>query len=73
MQNVDPSALQCPPGLGYLQTIDQLLVKQKVEMLEAILGCETKNRYEIKNSLGQRVSRTRIKNQFICTKQIILS
>jgi hypothetical protein len=24
----------CPPGLEYLTTIDQLLVKQKVELLE---------------------------------------
>lgn len=43
-------------GLNYLQTIDQLLVKQKIELLEAFIGFETKNKYEIKNSLGQGVS-----------------
>lgn len=28
----------CPPGLEYLTSIDQLLVKQKVELLEAFTG-----------------------------------
>lgn len=45
----------CPPGLEYLTTIDQLLVKQKVELLEAITGFETNNKFTIKNSLGQKV------------------
>lgn len=46
----------CPPGLEYLTTIDQLLVHQKVEMLEAFTGFETKNKFSIKNSFGQKVS-----------------
>lgn len=29
--------LSCPPGLEYLTAIDQLLVHQKVELLEGIL------------------------------------
>lgn len=45
----------CPPGLEYLTTIDQLLVKQKVELLEAFTGFETNNKFTIKNSLGQKV------------------
>ncbi|KFM72046.1 Phospholipid scramblase 2, partial [Stegodyphus mimosarum] len=45
----------CPPGLEYLTMIDQLLVHQKVELLEAILSFETKNKYTIKNSMGQKV------------------
>uniref|UniRef100_A0A8C5ME76 Phospholipid scramblase n=1 Tax=Leptobrachium leishanense TaxID=445787 RepID=A0A8C5ME76_9ANUR len=45
----------CPPGLEYLSQIDQLLVHQQVELLEAFTGFETNNKYEIKNSLGQRV------------------
>ncbi|XP_034837983.1 phospholipid scramblase 2 isoform X1 [Maniola hyperantus] len=45
----------CPPGLEYLSMIDQLLVKQKVELLEAFVGFETNNKYTVKNALGQKV------------------
>merc|ERR1712106_415930 len=45
----------CPPGLQYLAMIDQLSVKQKVELLEAFTGWETANKYKIFNSLGQQV------------------
>jgi len=52
--------VDCPPGLEYLALIDQLFIKQKVEMLEAVagvmgMGFETANKYKIKNSLGQNV------------------
>ena len=46
----------CPPGLEYLTMIDQLLVKQKVEMLEAFTGFETNNKYVVKNTMGQQVN-----------------
>ncbi|XP_012675731.2 phospholipid scramblase 1-like isoform X1 [Clupea harengus] len=45
----------CPPGLEYLTQIDQLLVNQKVELAEAILGWETNNKYMVKNTMGQQV------------------
>ncbi|TRY88136.1 hypothetical protein DNTS_020930 [Danionella cerebrum] len=45
----------CPPGLEYLSQIDQLLVQQKVELAEVILGWETNNKYIVKNSMGQQV------------------
>lgn len=45
----------CPPGLEYLAQIDQILVHQQVELLEAFTGWETKNRYQVKNSMGQQV------------------
>ncbi|XP_046673250.1 phospholipid scramblase 2 isoform X1 [Homalodisca vitripennis] len=45
----------CPPGLEYLTSIDQLLVHQKVELLEALIGFESKNKFTVKNSLGQKV------------------
>ncbi|XP_035785281.1 phospholipid scramblase 2-like isoform X2 [Anopheles albimanus] len=45
----------CPPGLEYLTAIDQLLVHQKVELLEAFTGFETANKYTVKNTLGQKV------------------
>ncbi|XP_029070227.1 phospholipid scramblase 1 isoform X2 [Monodon monoceros] len=47
--------LNCPPGLEYLTQIDQLLIHQQIELLEALTGFETCNKYEIKNSLGQRI------------------
>lgn len=51
-----PAAVpDCPPGLEYLTLVDQLLVKQKVELLEAFTGFETNNKYTIKNALGQNV------------------
>lgn len=47
--------LRCPPGLEYLSMIDQLIVNQKVELLEAFIGFETQNKYAIRNTLGQKV------------------
>ncbi|NWY39228.1 PLS5 scramblase, partial [Sylvia atricapilla] len=35
--------------------LDQIIIHQQVELLEAILGTETSSKYEIKNPLGQRV------------------
>jgi len=45
----------CPPGLEYLAMIDQLVVKQQVELLEALTGWESKNKYRIFNSVQQQV------------------
>ncbi|XP_062379982.1 phospholipid scramblase 1-like [Sardina pilchardus] len=47
--------VDCPPGLEYLTQIDQLLVKQQMELVEAILGWETNNKYLVKNIMGQQV------------------
>ncbi|PNI78381.1 PLSCR1 isoform 2, partial [Pan troglodytes] len=47
--------LNCPPGLEYLSQIDQILIHQQIELLEVLTGFETNNKYEIKNSFGQRV------------------
>ena len=33
-----PSPMGCPPGLQYLTTVDQLIVKQQMEVLEMITG-----------------------------------
>lgn len=44
-----------PPGLEYLVLVDQLLVHQKMEAMEMITGWETENKYEIKNSMGQKI------------------
>lgn len=39
----------------FLIQVDQLLVHQKVEIAEAILGWETNNKYLVKNVMGQQV------------------
>ncbi|KAJ1532389.1 hypothetical protein ONE63_000989 [Megalurothrips usitatus] len=53
--NLPQGVPMCPPGLEYLTLIDQLLVHQKVEILEALTGFETKNKFTVKNSMGQKV------------------
>uniref|UniRef100_A0A8C3YL15 Phospholipid scramblase n=1 Tax=Catagonus wagneri TaxID=51154 RepID=A0A8C3YL15_9CETA len=50
-----PPPANCPPGLAYLTQVDQLLIHQQIELLEVLTGFETNNKYEIKNSLGQRI------------------
>eukprot|EP01135_Chromosphaera_perkinsii_P000902 Nk52_evm65s152 gene=Nk52_evmTU65s152 len=47
--------VDCPRGLEYLLSVDQLLIHQQVELLEAFTGIETNNKYLIKNTLGQVV------------------
>ena len=49
-------------GLEYLTMIDQLIIKQRLEALEAAAGLmgynfETSNKYKIKNVLGQNIYR----------------
>ncbi|KAI4893142.1 hypothetical protein NFI96_000151, partial [Prochilodus magdalenae] len=56
-----------PPGLEYLTQLDQILVHQKVELLEAIIGFETNNQYDIKNSLGQKIYSAKEQND-CCTR-----
>ena len=45
----------CPIGLEYLLHVDQLLVKQGIEMAEVMTGWETANKYSILNTMGQKV------------------
>ncbi|XP_037085554.1 phospholipid scramblase 1-like [Pollicipes pollicipes] len=45
----------CPAGLEYLMRVDQLLVQQRVELLEALTGFETANKYTITDRLGQQL------------------
>ena len=58
----------CPPGLEYLAAIDQLLVHQKVELLEAFTGFETGNKYTVKNSMGQNVFKAKEESD-CCSRQ----
>lgn len=40
------------PALACLSNVNQIFIKQKLEKLEAILGCETRNKYHIRDSTG---------------------
>ncbi|XP_012146865.1 phospholipid scramblase 2 isoform X1 [Megachile rotundata] len=50
-----PPSTTCPPGLEYLMGLSHLFVQQKVELLEAFIGFETKNRYSVANIRGEPV------------------
>ncbi|KAJ1080074.1 hypothetical protein NDU88_000295 [Pleurodeles waltl] len=56
-----------PPGLEYLTQIDQILIHQKVELIEAFIGFETNNKYEIRNSMGQKIFYAKEEND-CCTR-----
>uniref|UniRef100_A0A3B1J7C8 Phospholipid scramblase n=1 Tax=Astyanax mexicanus TaxID=7994 RepID=A0A3B1J7C8_ASTMX len=68
MMPVPQRPVGCPPGLEYLTQIDQLLVHQKIELAEVILGWETNNKYLVKNTLGQQVFYVAEEND-CCTRQ----
>jgi len=58
----------CPPGLEYLSQLDQLLVKQEVEILEMLTNIETENKYNVQNALGQHMYRAEEKSD-CCARQ----
>ena len=68
-QATDPPQLPpgCPPGLQYLTMVDQLIIKQKVEVLEIVTGFETANKYEVLNNLGQNVYKAK-EDSDCCTR-----
>ncbi|XP_074653854.1 phospholipid scramblase 1-like isoform X2 [Tubulanus polymorphus] len=43
-----------PPGLEYLAQLDQIIIKQMVELLEVFTGWECKNKYKLMNSMDQQ-------------------
>ncbi|XP_053209675.1 phospholipid scramblase 2-like [Panonychus citri] len=47
--------LNKPSNFDCLKDIDQLLVHQKVELLEALCGFETNNKYQILNNSGEKL------------------
>ena len=59
-------------GLEYLTMIDQLIIKQRIEALEAAAGLmgynfETANKYKIKNVLGQNIYKA-VEDTECCTR-----
>ncbi|XP_033026632.1 phospholipid scramblase 3 [Lacerta agilis] len=62
-----PVASNIPPGLEYLAQVDQILIHQKVELVEAFIGFEGNNKYEVRNSLGQHIFHAQEQND-CCTR-----
>jgi len=62
------SAYVGPPGLEYLAMVDQLIIKQQMEIMEAFTGFETANKYKVMNSLGQDVFYAK-EDTDCCTRQ----
>ncbi|CAL9684640.1 unnamed protein product [Knipowitschia caucasica] len=58
-----------PPGMEYLTQIDQLLIQQIVNLTEVFCGWEIRNRYVIKNSVGQQVFTAEEHDIDCCTMQ----
>lgn len=65
-----PSRLgNCPAGLEYLTQIDQILVKQQVELLEVFTSWQGRNSYRLLNSVGQQVYFAKEESN-VCERQI---
>ncbi|XP_053218207.1 phospholipid scramblase 3 isoform X3 [Podarcis raffonei] len=47
--------------------VDQILIHQKVELVEAFIGFEGNNKYEVRNSLGQHIFHAQEQND-CCTR-----
>ncbi|XP_053378762.1 phospholipid scramblase 2-like [Mercenaria mercenaria] len=45
----------CPPGLEYLTQVDQILIKQQIDITELFTTWEKENKYNILNTMGQQV------------------
>jgi len=50
-----PTGQACPPGLEYFSKLNKLVIKQKIELLEALTGYEQENRYDVFNEFEQKV------------------
>jgi len=55
-------------GLDQLNSLDRILVQQKMELCEVITGWEQKNKYQICNSNGEEIFFMREENS-CCTRQ----
>uniref|UniRef100_A0A8C4V7V6 Phospholipid scramblase n=1 Tax=Falco tinnunculus TaxID=100819 RepID=A0A8C4V7V6_FALTI len=54
-QTFPAPTILCFLFLFLFKQLDQIIIHQQVDLLEAILGTKTSSKYEIKNQLGQRV------------------
>lgn len=57
-----------PPGLEYLAQLDQVLIQQIISLCELFSGWEVKNKYILKNSMGQEFLSAKEDND-CCSRQ----
>ncbi|XP_032886896.1 phospholipid scramblase 1-like [Amblyraja radiata] len=57
---------ETPPGLEPLLQMDKIMIFQKMEPIEVILGIETVNKYEVKNNLNQQIYYALEKSNICC-------
>lgn len=69
-QGMGMQPLNVPPGLEYLLQVDHLMVKQKVELLEAFLGFEGNNKYKVYNGAGQELYQAK-EDVDCCTRNLL--
>jgi len=65
----DSNVPGAPADLHSLLGLDTLVVKKKIEMVEVVLGCETKNRYHIFDSQDKELFRAKEDTDW-CTRQL---
>ena len=58
---------QASPKLESFALLDNLIIKQKVEMMEALSGCETVNHYQVFDPSGKEVF-TAVEDTSCCTR-----
>ena len=59
--NRPPGGDDCPPGLEYLTTIDQLLVKQEIELLECKISSSNICSIKFNNNNNNTYSNAQLK------------
>ena len=55
-------------GLDYLASLDHIVIRQRTEMVEVFLGCETKNKYRVLDPYGRQIFYAK-EDTDICTRQ----
>ncbi|XP_066097814.1 phospholipid scramblase 1-like [Saccopteryx bilineata] len=62
-----PPPAGCPPGLECLSQVDKIQIHQQIDLLEVLIHIGTNNKYEIKNSLGQKIY-VALEDSNLCTQ-----
>ncbi|XP_017840880.1 phospholipid scramblase 2-like [Drosophila busckii] len=53
--NAPGRSQNCPPGLEYLMVLDQIIIQERLNVLEIVLGFDFSSLFDIKNMWGQNI------------------